>query len=412
MIYKENQNKKMATVKKNILTACFNVSEESKVVYSAGKYFEINESNVKIIPTTGILEELEYALKNFNVSENGMSFYYDLNSKSIKRVVEGVTTKEFQIEQINKSVDAFNKIEDLNEKLGELETLRKSHKLAGNEVAVNEAMVLVSDIKSNIATLKESARTIVYSYNAKENQVYVNNRKVSPDSLAENMFASGLINYSDKTILNIFENVVKHFNKFAVAESLVEIVDGTTTTSVIRHNSNAIVFKNNTANKITEFNSFSALKTIEYLEEKTGEDVSFMFNDILEAKSKLQEKIDSKIEETRELISFLKDQRNILADANKNIPEIKEADNLIRTEISNFEQVISILKEDELTRNDGFTNASLAMEYDGHAKGTDVKVDALDYTTAGKDDMITVVIDDKPVKVMKRHVNIEASETV
>ena len=404
----------MATVKKNIFTICFESGENSKVVYTAGKFFNVTESGVSQMSTANnpLLEDLAYSLKNFNVTEEGLSFYYDLKSKSIKRITEGIVSAEFQQEKMNESVESFNELIELNAKLSEVEALRKEHKLAGNEAAVSEAINIISEIKASIAKVKETATVTLYRYVAEENKVYVNNTETALENFTENMFAAGYINYADKAILKKFEAAANNFDKYSVAENLTEITEDVITVSTFRVNEKAFVYKNNVETTITEFKELSAVAAIDYISEKTGEDVSFMFEDVLQAKLELRSRLDAKIEETLGLIAFLKDQRNILAEANKNIPEIKEADKLISSEIANFERIISILENDELTRNDGFTSGILSTEYEGHAAGTEVKVDALDYTTAGKDDMITVVIGESNVKVLKKHVEISSKETI
>jgi len=404
----------MATVKKNIFTICFESDENSKVVYTAGKFFNITESGVSPMSTANnpLLEDLAYSLKNFNVTEEGLSFYYDLKSKSIKRITEGIASAELQQEKMNESVESFNELIELNAKLSEVEALRKEHKLAGNEAAVSEAINIISEIKASIAKVKETATVTLYRYVAEENKVYVNNTETALENFTENMFAAGYINYADKAILKKFEAAANNFDKYSVAENLTEITEDSITVSTFRVNEKAFVYKNNVETTITEFKELSAVAAIDYISEKTGEDVSFMFEDVLQAKLELRSRLDAKIEETLGLIAFLKDQRNILAEANKNIPEIKEADKLISSEIANFETIISILENDELTRNDGYTTATLKTEYDGVAAGTEVKVDALDYTTAGKDDIITIVSGDKAIKVEKRHVEISSKETI
>jgi hypothetical protein len=404
----------MATVKKNIFTICFESDENSKVVYTAGKFFNVTESGVSPMSTAynPLLEDLAYSLKNFNVTEEGLSFYYDLKSKSIKRITEGIASAKLQQEKMNESVESFNELIELNAKLSEVEALRKEHKLAGNEAAVSEAINIISEIKASIAKVKETATVTLYRYVAEENKVYVNNTETALENFTENMFAAGYINYADKAILKKFEAAANNFDKYSVAKNLTEITEDAITVSTFRVNEKAFVYKNNVETTITEFKELSAVAAIDYISEKTGEDVSFMFEDVLQAKLELRSRLDAKIEETLGLIAFLKDQRNILAEANKNIPEIKEADKLISSEIANFETIISILENDELTRNDGYTTATLRTEYDGVAAGTEVKVDALDYTTAGKDDIITIVSGDKTIKVEKRHVEISSKETI
>lgn len=400
----------MTALNKNVFTVCVNENETSRV-YSAGRFFEINQSEVALTNPTRLESTLAWVLENFTVTEAGIEFHYDIKANSIKHLVESVST-DLQNDRLNESVNAHYELFELNERLVEVEALRKTHKLANNEVAVSEAATIIEDLTNKIEELKKSATYVKYSYVAEENKVYVNNREVVLEGFAEEAYATGYVNLKNKSILSAFEIAAKNFNSFSVVENLVEVKEGGVSYSTFRVGNKGYAFRNNVEAKLEEFNEFSPLATINYVAEKTGEDVSFMFEDVLQSKEELKSRIDAKLEETYELIAFLKDQRNILADANKNITEIKEADRLINDEIKRFEAIVSILEDDELTKNDGYMDAALGSDYEGAPEGTEVKVDALDYTSAAKDDMITVIVEDKPMKVIKRHINIKADDSI
>ena len=402
----------MEKLRKNIFTICFEANETSKILYAAGTFFNVNEGNVSILtnPEDG-LKALEYALGNFTVTNEGLHFYYNLSSKSIMRIVES-TSIDINEDKKSKSLIAFNEIAELNEKLLDLKSLQNEYRSAGNIKALKEATMISSGIVSQITNLKKDANFVLYKYVAEENKVYMNNREVFLNNLTEDAFASGLIEYSDKAILETFTFVAKHFNKYNVAENLVEVTDGDIKIATIRVNEKAFVFRNNTSAKVTTLNEFSAPVTIDYVAENTGIDISFMFKDVLEGQISLKERINQRIEENYELISFLKDQRNILAESNKNIPEIKEADILINSEIKRLERNTNILESDKLTRNDGFINGVLLVDSEGIMKGTEVKVDALDYTTASEEDMVSIVNGEEILKVSKRSIEISPKETI
>ena len=402
----------MEKLRKNIFTICFEANETSKILYAAGTFFNVTEGNVSILtnPENG-LKALEYALGNFTVTNEGLHFYYNLSSKSIMRIVES-TSIDINEDKKSKSLISFNEIAELNEKLLDLESLQNEYRSAGNIKALKEATMISSGIVSQITNLKKDANFVLYKYVAEENKVYMNNREVFLNNLTEDAFASGLIEYSDKAILETFTFVAKHFNKYNVAENLVEVTDGDIKIATIRINEKAFVFRNNTSAKVTTLNEFSAPATIDYVAENTGIDISFMFKDVLEGQISLKERINQRIEENYELISFLKDQRNILAESNKNIPEIKEADILINSEIKRLERNTNILESDELTRNDGFINGVLLVDSEGIMKGTEVKVDALDYTTSSEEDMVSIVNGEEILKVSKRSIEISPKETI
>ena len=402
----------MAKLNKKIFTICFE-NNGLKRVYSSKNFFDVTEGNVSLSSEIDNLEKnLAWALENFSVTEGGIEFYYDIKANSIKHIVESVSA-DFQTDKLNESVASHDTIEELNERLIEVEALRKSHKLLNNEAAVVEANNIISELTTKIQELKKSATYVKYSYVAEENKTYVNSRETVLDGFAEQAFAAGHVSYANKPILNAFEIAAKNFDKFAVAENLIEVNEGEILISTFRENDKAYVYRFNEGTKIKQFSEWSPITAIDYVAENTGEDLSFMFEDLLESKTQLKERIEERLEETYELISFLKSQKELFADANRNIAEIKEAEKLIDSEISHFEQVARILEDEELTKNDGFLDATIDGEYEGILNSDTVKVDAFDYTSASKDDMVTVVgSSGKPTKVKKRDISLDSKDSI
>lgn len=402
----------MAKLNKKIFTICFE-NNGLKRVYSSKNFFDVAEGNVSLSSEIDNLEKnLAWALENFSVTEGGIEFYYDIKANSIKHIVESVSA-DFQTDKLNESVASHDTIEELNERLIEVEALRKSHKLSNNKAAVVEANNIISELTTKIQELKKSATYVKYSYVAEENKTYVNSRETVLDGFSEQAFAAGHVNYANKPILNVFEIAAKNFDKFAVAENLIEVKDGEILISTFRENNKAYVYRFNEGTKIKQFSEWSPITAIDYVAENTGEDLSFMFEDLLESKTQLKERIEERLEETYELISFLKSQKELFADANRNIAEIKEAEKLIDSEISHFEQVARILEDEELTKNDGFLDATIEGEYEGILNSDTVKVDAFDYTSAAKDDMVTVVgSSGKPTKVKKRDISLDSKDSI
>jgi predicted nucleic acid-binding Zn-ribbon protein len=65
---------------------------------------------------------------------------------------------------------------------------------------------------------------------------------------------------------------------------------------------------------------------------------------MLEGELAEEAKKSEEIYKYEDMISFLKDQRGLLAEADKSIEEIKEADSLINSEIKSWEEKIEALK--------------------------------------------------------------------
>jgi hypothetical protein len=113
------------------------------------------------------------------------------------------------------------------------------------------------------------------------------------------------------------------------------------------------------------------------------------------------------------MIAFLKDQKGRLAEANRNLPDIKAADQLLSSEITRIsEELTDAQNEDVLTKDDGYIDATLKFEMEDLPKGTVVKVDALEWTGQGKSDILTVFIDDDPLRIEKNKLQISAEDSI
>jgi hypothetical protein len=106
------------------------------------------------------------------------------------------------------------------------------------------------------------------------------------------------------------------------------------------------------------------------------------------------------------MLSFLYDQKGRLAEADRNLPDIKAADKLIGSEITKVTQVIEALEEDVLTIEDGYIDATLKTEVEGLEEASSIKVDAVEYTQAGKNDILTVFVESKPYRIEKYKIEV------
>lgn len=153
-------------------------------------------------------------------------------------------------------------------------------------------------------------------------------------------------------------------------------------------------------------------EAIDYILENTGQDVTDLFEDVIESAKENKAKVDEKISNLYEMISFLKDKRGDLANANKAIQEIKEADHMINQEIERLMKEIEVLEAEGITRNDGYVPGTVEVDVEGLSAGDEIMVDAVAYAAAGSDDPITFFVEDKPFKAEKRFIALAAGETV
>lgn len=371
----------------------------SYIFETAGKLFKLTGNVVE--EAHGASQEfltLSKALKVFKVDESGIEFNYDYNSKS-------------QIRELNEEkADNYNKLLDLNKRSEFLNSTLKESKLSNKAVAVTEVKSELDKVNEQIIALNKKGIQVRFKYDANENKTFIGNREVVTEGVTEQAFASALIKYEDKALLNLFESAAKNFSMLNILDFVTELNEGDIKVSVIRTPNRCYVWRLNEATKIGKFIQMEPQELINYVAEETGEDISAAVQDLVDGIQEQVEDREAAVALKREMISFLQDQRGKLAEADRNIPTIKEADHFLNSEINRISEEIKSLEEEKLTRNDGYIKATTKVDIDQMTKGTEIMVDAVEFTQAGKDDLLTVFRDDKPVRIEKRTIEIPSSE--
>lgn len=372
------------------------------VFHTSGQNFKMTGNVVEMFNApTQEFNTLVVASKTFAINESGIEFYYDWNAK----------TKVGKLDE--KSLANFNKMIELNEKLSFLNESRKRLKLNKGESAVESIDTEISILESNLSEIKRGPVGIHFRYDANENMFYMNSSEILSESITEHAFASGVIKYEDKHILNMFEYAANNFDSYKILEFVTESIDGDIKVLAIRADKNIYVCRVNEATKLVKFQRMLADDAVEYVVENTGADITFMVEDILESFKERKAAKNAKIQTMHEMIAFLKDQKARLDEADRNIPEIKQADQLLNSEIARIQEEIATLESESiLNRGDGYITATLRREYENLPAGTELKIDAVEYTGAGKDDLLTVFVNDEPLRVEKYRIELPSGEAI
>ena len=94
----------------------------------------------------------------------------------------------------------------------------------------------------------------------------------------------------------------------------------------------------------TFYRANSANEVLEAVSTETGEDATSFLAELLEGEARENANKAALIEKYEDIVAFLKDQRGLIAEADKTIEEIKAADVLINNEISAWETKIADLR--------------------------------------------------------------------
>ena len=394
----------MAKLNKGIVSPVIE-SKQGFVFHAGGQNFRMTGSHIeKFENVSEDFNALVKANELFNITSEGISFYYDYNNKkTISKIEESALAN-------------FDKLVGLNEKIDFLNENIKSYKVAGKTLAVTEVeneLKVLESLRSNVLT---KSIVVKLSYNVSENKFYAGNVELafSPSiALAESMLAAAYIRYEDKALINLFEFASKNYKHYNVLEFISESKDGDVRVLAMRTESNIFVYKINESTKIDKFSKLLADAAIDYVAESTGADITPMVEDILES---YKERRAAKLQKTQlmyEMIAFLKDQKGRLSEANRMLPDIKAADQLLNAEITRIsEELTDLQNEDLLTKDDGYVDAEITVESDGLPLGSKVKVDALEFTGKGKSDILTVFVKDEPIRVEKNKLQISAEDSI
>ena len=394
----------MAKLNKGIVSPVIE-SKQGFVFHAGGQNFRMTGSHIeKFENVSEDFNALVKANELFNITSEGISFYYDYNNKkTISKIEESALAN-------------FDKLVGLNEKIDFLNENIKSYKVVGKTLAVTEVeneLKVLESLRSNVLT---KSIVVKLSYNVSENRFYAGNVELafSPSiALAESMLAAAYIRYEDKALINLFEFASKNYKHYNVLEFISESKDGDVRVLAMRTESNIFVYKINESTKIDKFSKLLADAAIDYVAESTGADITPMVEDILES---YKERRAAKLQKTQlmyEMIAFLKDQKGRLSEANRMLPDIKAADQLLNDEIKRIsEELTDLQNEDLLTKDDGYVDAEITVEAEGLPLGSKVKVDALEFTGKGKSDILTVFVKDEPIRVEKNKLQISAEDSI
>ena len=176
------------------------------------------------------------------------------------------------------------------------------------------------------------------------NNFFVNNSEVLAESLTNHLLAAGIVNYTNKAKIQLFEYAAKNINNFVSLDFAQKIEEGQVKCYVMKLNEDFYVYRMNEANKIYKFGKLDANAAFDYVKEQTGYEITDMTQELLEGARKTAAEKLNKINLLEQMIAFLKDQRGVIAEADKSIQEVKEADTLINNEIKRLEEEVKAIK--------------------------------------------------------------------
>ena len=369
--------------------------------HTSGSNFAVNENEIiHVNEGDNTFNSLVEAMYTFEVNESGIKAYYDLRNNMF--------VKQADQSSLDNSENFF-KLTEMKDFLSEK---KKEVKLANNTSILEDIQKELDEVYDKISESIGMPMVTSFTFDAGTKKTYINSTEILDEDIANHIFAIGQILYEHRGYLNLFETAIKNFNAYKELNFIKEISEGTVSYSVMRKDNLAYVYRYNSETKLTKLTNMNITEAIDYILENTGVDVSDLFEDVIKAAKENKANLEKKISSLHEMISFLKDKRGDLANENKGIQEIKEADYIINQEIERLTNEIKVLENEGISRNDGYVPGTIEIKIEGLSIGDEVMVDAIAYTAAGSEDSITFFVEDKPFKAEKRFIELATGETI
>ena len=369
--------------------------------HTSGANFSVNENGITQVKNNDrTFDALVEAMYMFDINESGIKAYYDLRNNMFVK----------QADQT--SLDNSNNFFKLTEMKQFLTEKKREVKLANNVSVLEDIENELLEVNDRLSESTKMPMVTSFTYDSTSNKAYINTTEILDEDIANHIFATGHVVYEHKQYLSLFETAARNFKAYQELTFVREVTEGTVSYSVMRKDDIAYIYRFNSATRISKLSNMAITEAIDYILENTGQDVTDLFEDVIELAKKNKAKVDEKISNLYEMISFLKDRRGDLAGYSKGIQEIKEADHMINQEIEKLMKEIEVLEAEGISRNDGYIPGVLEVDFEDLSSGSEIMVDAVAYAAAGSEDPITFFVEDKPFKAEKRFITLAAGETV
>lgn len=184
-----------------------------------------------------------------------------------------------------------------------------------------------------------------FVYDLSEGVFKHNDMLIEGNTFTDHVLAAGTVRYGSKNVADLFESIPSLLENFIVLDFAASFENKNVTIDLFKVNESVYVSRYNAENKIAKFyRAENANAALELVKEQIGQDATKFLVELLEGEAKELANKSALIEQYEDMIAFLKDQRGLLAEADKSIEEIKEADVLINSEIKTWESKIAELK--------------------------------------------------------------------
>jgi len=183
-----------------------------------------------------------------------------------------------------------------------------------------------------------------FIYNLAEGKFQHNTSLIEGNTFTTHVLSAGMVRYNERPVAELFESLPTLLANYVTLDFAATFEGNNTIVNLFKLNEEVYVARFNRTNKIAKFfKANTANEASVYVTAETGESALSFLKEMLKGESVELAAKEEKIATYESMIAFLKDQKGLLATADRSDAAIKEAESLINGEIKSWEDKIATL---------------------------------------------------------------------
>ena len=184
-----------------------------------------------------------------------------------------------------------------------------------------------------------------FIYDLNEGKFKHNTMLIEGNTFSNHVISAGLVKYNEKQIAELFESLPVLLENFISLDFAATFEANNITVDLFKTENSVYVSRFNKETKIAKFfKASNANEAAEYVAEHTGESALEFLAEMLEGEAAELATKNKAIKTYESMIAFLKDQKGLLAESDRDDEFIKDAESLINGEIKEWQDKIEATK--------------------------------------------------------------------
>jgi hypothetical protein len=232
----------------------------------------------------------------------------------------------------------------VNGRLFEMNDIEIKELEGTNNLTLRNAIMAFESFEFSNDSVKWFHGPSKFVYDLTEGKFQHNTSLIEGNTFSIHVLSAGMVRYNEKATAELFESLPVLLQNYVTLDFAATFEGNNNIVNLFKLNEDVYVARFNKSNRIAKFfKANNAMEAVDYVTNETGESALFFLKEMAEGQSDRLKEIAEQVILNESMISFLKDQKGLLATADRNDENIKEADALLNKEIKTFEDKITAL---------------------------------------------------------------------